>query len=174
MHNNASTFDTKTSLYYLMLLFQLQLHSQQIAAYQKREQELLSQLSISLDERIQEILTSMQQQHQNLLHQQLAQLKRDYINGQSITTLQVLQESSHNSIQEQPSQTIDVSTTTTQANEVSLSTTQASDVVMVTQLPNAAGDSFIGTDFVVSADGNEVTVPNETESPPMTKRKRHT
>ncbi len=47
--------------------------------YQKREQELLNQLSVPLDSRIQDLLQQLKASHEDLLHQQLAQLRRTYL-----------------------------------------------------------------------------------------------
>ena len=61
------------------------MQNNEIAGYQKREQELLNQLSVPLDDRIQDLLQQLKTSHENLLHQQLAQLRRTYL--QQITTV---------------------------------------------------------------------------------------
>ena len=61
------------------LCLQVQVQSTELTAYQKREQDLLSQLSIPLDERIHELLVQLKADHEDLLHQQLAQLRRVYL-----------------------------------------------------------------------------------------------
>lgn len=59
------------------------MQAQEIINYQKREEELVSQLSIPLDDRIQEILVQLKSEHEDLLHQQLAQLRRAYVQQMS-------------------------------------------------------------------------------------------
>ncbi|XP_013399915.1 protein TAPT1 homolog isoform X2 [Lingula anatina] len=60
------------------LKMQIQMQSQEVVMYQRREQELLGQLSVSLDDKIQDMITNLQNQHQELLHQQLAEVKREF------------------------------------------------------------------------------------------------
>lgn len=57
----------------------------QIAAYQRREQELLNQLSIPLDKGISQLLEQLETAHKDLLHHQLAQLKRTYLNANNVS-----------------------------------------------------------------------------------------
>ena len=69
----------------------MQSQTTEIAALQKREQELLAQLSIPPDSQINELLAHLKSQHEELLNQQLLQIRRAYIQqfGQqtiSITT----------------------------------------------------------------------------------------
>lgn len=65
-------------------LFQLQDQQDEITAYQKREQELMAQLSIPLDKGIQDLLHSLEEQHRDLLRQQLAFVRRTYLLQQSL------------------------------------------------------------------------------------------
>lgn len=60
---------------------QVESQAAEIERLQKREQELVAQLSVPLDDRIQELLQSLKTQHEDLLHQQLAQLRRSYIHS---------------------------------------------------------------------------------------------
>ena len=55
------------------------MQGQEVSAYQKREQDLLAQLSIPLDERIHELLNQLKTDHEDLLHQQLALLRKTYL-----------------------------------------------------------------------------------------------
>ena len=68
-------------------LFELQIEEKdnQIAAYQRREQELLNQLSIPLDKGISQLLEQLETAHKDLLHHQLAQLKRTYLNANNVS-----------------------------------------------------------------------------------------
>ena len=50
-----------------------------IAAYQKREAELLNQIKIPLDDRINVLLNDLKNQHEELLHHQLAHIRRTYL-----------------------------------------------------------------------------------------------
>ena len=61
------------------LYFQLQVTNADIAAYQKREAELLNQIKIPLDERISVLLNDLKNQHEELLHHQLAHIRRTYL-----------------------------------------------------------------------------------------------
>jgi hypothetical protein len=58
---------------------QVEMQAQELLHYQKREQDLLQQLSVPLDARIQELLQQLKESHEDLLHQQLAQLRRSYM-----------------------------------------------------------------------------------------------
>ena len=55
------------------------MQAQEITQLQKREQDLVQQLSVPLDARIQELLQQLKDNHEDLLHQQLAQLRRSYV-----------------------------------------------------------------------------------------------
>ena len=65
--------------------FQLKKQSERLAAHQEREQELIAQLTIPLDDKTTELLSSLKEQHEELLCQQLAKLKRSY--AESLTTV---------------------------------------------------------------------------------------
>ena len=64
---------------------QIEERDNQIVAYQRREQELLNQLSIPLDKGIQHLLEQLETAHKDLLHHQLAQLKRTYLSVNNVT-----------------------------------------------------------------------------------------
>lgn len=49
-----------------------------VSCYQKREQELLEQLSVPLDKNIEILLKQLENQHRDLLHQQLLSIKREF------------------------------------------------------------------------------------------------
>lgn len=67
------------------LKLQLDEKDNQIAAYQHREQELLNQLSIPLDKGISQLLEQLETTHKDLLHHQLAQLKRTYLSVNNVS-----------------------------------------------------------------------------------------
>lgn len=68
----------------------------EVANYQKREQEYIEQLSVPLDKNIENILKQMENQHRSLLHQHLLNLKREYkpvplvLNSMSTENIQYL------------------------------------------------------------------------------------
>lgn len=57
---------------------QVEALSKEILSYQKREEELLEQVSVPLDRNIETLLKNMETQHRDLLHQQLLVIKREY------------------------------------------------------------------------------------------------
>ncbi|XP_064619016.1 uncharacterized protein LOC135482688 isoform X2 [Lineus longissimus] len=61
------------------LKLQITMQAHAIQNYQKQETELLNQLRVPLDTKMQELLSVLQTQHQDLLHQQLAQVRRKYL-----------------------------------------------------------------------------------------------
>ena len=91
--------------FYLHFSLQVQMQAVELGNYQKREQELLKQLTIPLDSKLEELLNSLQSQHTELLHQQLAQLKRTYTQAASANAEACLQyEHIETTEQEQQSQ----------------------------------------------------------------------
>ena len=74
----------------ILFHFQIEERDQQIAEYQRREQELLNQLSIPLDKGIQQLLQQLEASHKDLLHNHLAQLKRTYLSVNNITDVNTI------------------------------------------------------------------------------------
>ncbi len=68
-----------TSLIHPSLTSQVQAQATTIAVLQKREADLTAQLSIPLDTHIHDLLQQLKAQHEDLLHQQLAQVRRSYL-----------------------------------------------------------------------------------------------
>ena len=56
-----------------------------MSSFEKREQELLDQLSIPLNASMQQLLGKMAADHEDLLHQQLAYLRRAYLQPAATT-----------------------------------------------------------------------------------------
>lgn len=86
MLDRQSTLGWRHSQHFFpTFLLQLKIQSDKICNHQRREQELLSQLTIPLGEKTSEILTSLKEQHEELLHQQLAHLKEAYLQSLAST-----------------------------------------------------------------------------------------
>ncbi|XP_033748225.1 uncharacterized protein LOC117333176 [Pecten maximus] len=62
----------------LSLKSQVETLGKEVLSYQKREEELLEQVSVPLDRNIETLLKNMETQHRDLLHQQLLVIKREY------------------------------------------------------------------------------------------------
>lgn len=60
------------------LKLQVRLNVEELADYDKREQELLGQLSVPLDSCVEQIINKMKVDHEDLLHHQMALLRRTY------------------------------------------------------------------------------------------------
>ena len=54
------------------------MNAEEMADYEKREQDLLTQLSVPLDSCIEQIFSKMKSDHEDLLHHQMALLRRSY------------------------------------------------------------------------------------------------
>ena len=54
------------------------MNAEELADYEKREQDLLTQLSVPLDSCIEQIFSKMKADHEDLLHHQMALLRRSY------------------------------------------------------------------------------------------------
>ncbi|CAH1801018.1 unnamed protein product [Owenia fusiformis] len=57
---------------------QVQMQAHDITLLQEKEQNLINQLSIPLDEKIQSLIAELQTRHTDLIHQQLGEVKRTY------------------------------------------------------------------------------------------------
>ncbi|KAK3086014.1 hypothetical protein FSP39_012162, partial [Pinctada imbricata] len=72
----------------------------EVDALQKREQQLLRQISVPLDKNIEKLLSQLESQHRDLLHQQLLEIKRSYtakVNSEQLTNIQSESESENQS-----------------------------------------------------------------------------
>lgn len=107
----------------------------EVANYQKREQEYLEQLSVPLDKNIENILKQMENQHRSLLHQHLLNLKREYkpvplvLNSMSTETSQFLPQTNIGELSHEVSPT-----TAELGQEVSPPTSMCSDSVSSSNL----------------------------------------
>ena len=61
-----------------MLTLQVSSLHSEVEILQKREQSLIQQISVPLDKNIQKLLSQLEVQHRELLHQQLLEIKRSY------------------------------------------------------------------------------------------------
>ena len=82
-------------------MFQITTQATEIVALQKREQELLNQLSVPLDNQINDLMLHLKSQHEELLHHQLAQVRRQYIQQVSQQNISIIStdRASDNSVQ---------------------------------------------------------------------------
>ncbi|XP_064612933.1 coiled-coil domain-containing protein 7-like [Liolophura sinensis] len=61
----------------------LKTQTEMLSKCQRREQDLLQQLSVPLDKATEDLLKQLEKNHKELLHQQLGALRRSYLNQQS-------------------------------------------------------------------------------------------
>ena len=82
-------------------VFQITTQATEIVALQKREQELLNQLSVPLDNQINDLMLQLKSQHEELLHHQLSQVRRQYIQHVSQQNISIIStdRASDNSVQ---------------------------------------------------------------------------
>ena len=85
----------------MFFVYQITTQATEIVALQKREQELLNQLSVPLDNQINDLMLQLKSQHEELLHHQLAQVRRQYIQHVSQHSISIIStdRASDNSVQ---------------------------------------------------------------------------